>query len=137
MNKPVKNPPKAQIEAGETEIADVTVPTLVIETKDNVSAENGRVSEPTLVPPYSATRESAEEGFGAGIWNNDKKVSTLYSTNFARNSWMYIVGTGWVGLDRNIDTANAALTILAASAKIKNSPINYYLDGEVTQIYVW
>jgi len=134
MNKPVKNPPKAQIEAGETE---VSVPTLVVETKDNVSAENGRVSEPTLNPPYSATRESAEEGFGAGVWNDDKKVSTLYSANETRNSWMYIVGTGWVKLDSKIDTANAALTILATSAKIKNSPINYYLDGEVTQIYVW
>jgi hypothetical protein len=51
---------------------------------------------------------------------------------------MNVVGTGWVKLANTIDSANEALTVLATTAKVKNSPINYLLDGgQVTQIYVW
>ncbi|MFZ1524021.1 MAG: hypothetical protein WAT22_04330 [Saprospiraceae bacterium] len=51
---------------------------------------------------------------------------------------MNIVGTGWVKLANNIDSATEALNVLATSAKVKNSPINYLLDGGMaTQIYVW
>lgn len=137
MTKPVKNPPKAQIEAGEKEILEASAPILAVETKDSSFVANDRESAPTLDPPF-AVNETTPLGFGAGVWNNDKKVNGLFSTNQTRNSWMSIADTGWVKLDDKLDSVNAAFTILASSAKVKNSSINYLLDGEqVTEIYVW
>ncbi len=134
MQKPLKTPPIAQVEAEETK---ASVPSLEVETKNNLSATSGTESVPTINPP-SAYNETADGGFGAGAWNENKKVSALFTVNETRNSWMSVVGTGWVKLASNIDSANEALTILATSAKVKSSPINYFLDNDqVTQIYVW
>lgn len=92
---------------------------------------------PTLTPP-SESSASSEEGFGAGVWNNSKKVNALYSTDGAKNSWMSIVGTGWVRLNTLSDTGHTALTILAAAAKEKNSSVNYLLDAsQAKEMYVW
>ncbi len=128
---PVNNPPLAQIEAGEA-----SVPSLIVESTNSSSIDSGSEAVPTLDPP--AASGAMEDSFGAGVWNNNKKVNALFSTNETRNSWMSVVGTGWVKLANNIDSANEALTVLASAAKVKNSPINYLLDGgQVTQIYVW
>jgi len=129
---PEKNPPIAQTEAGEA-----SVPSLVAENIESGSKISGSEASPTLDPP--ATRSGIEDSFGAGgVWNNDKRVNALFSTNEVRNSWMSVVGIGWVKLANNIDSANESLTVLATAAKVKNSPINYLLDsGQVTQIYVW
>jgi hypothetical protein len=129
---PVKNPPIAQVEAGEA-----SVPSVIIESSDSSASINGNEAVPTLDPP-STSSGSTEDSFGAGVWNNDKRINGLFSTNETRNSWMSIVGTGWVKLANNIDSANEGLTILSSAAKVKNSPVNYLLDGgQVTQIYVW
>lgn len=131
---PAKNPPAAKVKVEETE---ATVPTLEVETKENSMSSSASDAEPTLNPPIS-NLESSEHAFGAGAWNNDKRINGLYSTNHQRNSWMSIVGTGWVKLASNNDSGNEALNILATAAKVKNSAIQYYLDGgEVTQIYIW
>ncbi len=128
---PVNNPPLAQIEAGEA-----SVPSLIVESTNSSSTDSGSEAVPILDPP--AASSATEDSFGAGVWNNNKKVNALFSTNETRNSWMSVVGTGWVKLANNIDSANEALTVLASAAKVKNSPINYLLDGgQVTQIYVW
>lgn len=128
---PVNNPPLAQIEAGEA-----SIPSLIVESTNSSSIDSGSEAVPTLDPP--AASSATEDSFGAGVWNNNKKVNALFSTNETRNSWMSVVGTGWVKLANNIDSANEALTVLASAAKVKNSPINYLLDGgQVTQIYVW
>lgn len=129
---PVKNPPVAQVEAGEA-----SVPSLVVESTDSSSVVGGNETVPIFDPP-SATSGETEDGFGAGVWHNDKRVNGLFSPNEIRNSWMSVVGTGWVKLANNIDSANEALTVFATAAKVKNSPVNYLLDGGlVTQIYVW
>lgn len=128
---PVNNPPLAQIEAGEA-----SAPSLIVESANSSSIVSGNEAVPILDPP--AASGAMEDSFGAGVWNNDKRVNALFSTNDARNSWMNVVGTGWVKLANTIDSANEALTVLATTAKVKNSPINYLLDGgQVTQIYVW
>ena len=121
---PVNNPPLAQIEAGEA-----SVPSLIVESTNSSSIVSGNEAVPILDPP--AASGAMEDSFGAGVWNNDKRVNALFSTNDARNSC-------WVKLANTIDSANEALTVLATTAKVKNSPINYLLDGgQVTQIYVW
>lgn len=129
---PVKNPPIAQVEAGEA-----SVPSLVVESRDSSSVVGGSEAVPVMDPPFASSGD-AEDSFGAGVWNNDKRVNGLFSTNETRNSWMSVVGTGWVKLANNIDSANEALNVYASAAKVKNSPVNYLLDGGlVTQIYVW
>lgn len=128
---PVNNPPLAQIEAGEA-----SIPSLIVESTNSSSIDSGSEAVPILDPP--AASSATEDSFGAGVWNNNKKVNALFSTNETRNSWMSVVGTGWVKLANTIDSANEALTVLSTTAKVKNSPINYLLDGgQVTQIYVW
>lgn len=129
---PVKNPPLAQVEAGEA-----SVPSLIVESANSSSTVSGSEAVPILDPP-AARSGATEDSFGAGVWNNDKRVNALFSANETRNSWMSVVGTGWVRVANNIDSANEALTVLASNAKVKNSPINYLLDGgQATQIYVW
>lgn len=129
---PVNNPPAAQVKAGEE-----SVPSLVVESKDTSSSFSGTEAVPLLDPP-SAQSGAIEDSFGAGVWNNDKRTNALFSANETRNSWMSVVGIGWVKLASNIDSSNVALTIFSTAAKVKNSPINYLLDGgQVTQIYVW
>lgn len=129
---PVKNPPIAQVEAGEA-----SVPSIVIESSESSIMAGGNEAAPTLDPPYTSG-SSGEDSFSAGVWNSDKRVNGLFSTNETRNSWMSIVGTGWVKIANNIDSANESLTVLASAAKVKNSPVNYLLDGGLaTQIYVW
>lgn len=128
---PVKNPPIALIEAG-----DASVPSLIVESTNISSIVSGSEAVPSLDPP--ATSNAIEDGFGAGVWNNDKRINALFATNQTRNSWMSVVGIGWVKLANNIDSANEALTVLATAAKVKISPVNYLVDGgQVTQIYVW
>jgi hypothetical protein len=129
---PVKNPPIAEIEAEEA-----SVPSLVVESTDSSSVVGGSEAVPIFDPPSAISGET-EDSFGAGVWNNNKRVNALFSANETRNSWMGIAGTGWVKLANDTDSANEALTVLAAAAKVKSSPVNYLLDGgKVTQIYVW
>jgi len=134
MKKTVKNSPKDQIEAIETQ---ASVPTLSVETINSSPAASEMESVPTLNPPF-VSNGLPDAGYGAGVWYSDKKINALYTTNETRNSWINVVGTGWVKLANNIDSANEAFTILATSAKDKKSPANYCLEnGQVTQLYVW
>ncbi|HSD06778.1 hypothetical protein [Flavobacterium sp.] len=129
---PVNNPPIAQVE---TEGA--SVPSLAVEKIESSSSISSDEAAPTLTPP-SAINYAAEDGFGAGVWNNDKRINALFSVNETRNSWISVVGIGWVKLANTIDSANEALTVFSTAGKVKNSPVNYFLDGgQVTQIYVW
>ncbi len=134
MKKPVNIPPAAEAEAGGA--TEASAPSLVIETTE-ASTSGESEAAPTLDPPF-ASSSGDQDSFGAGVWHNSKRVNGLFSTNQTRNSWMSITGIGWVKLASNIDSANEALTVLATAAKVKNSPVNYYLDGgQATQIYVW
>jgi hypothetical protein len=129
---PVKNPPIAEVEAGEA-----SVPSLVVESTESSLVIGGSEAVPVFDPP-SASSVETEDSFGAGVWNNNKKINALFSTNETRNSWISVVGTGWLKLANNTDSANEALTVFATAAKVKSSPVNYLLDGgKVTQIYVW
>lgn len=134
MKKPVKNPPYAETETSGESIS--STPSLEINSAQSESADF-KDAMPMLTPPATQSG-SGEEAFGAGVWNNDKRINALFGANEVRNSWAGIVGIGWVKFANTIDSASAAFTILAGTAKIKNSPVNYNLDGGViTEIYVW
>ena len=129
MKSPQKNGPVEGSSLVESKVGDA--PTIKIE--DAISA-NMADNAPSLTPPKSSEVTS----FGAGVWNNDKRVNGLYSTHDARNAWMSIVGVGWVKLATSNDSTNEAMTILASHARVKNSQINYSVDaGLVNEMYVW
>lgn len=129
---PVKKPPVAQVETEEA-----SIPTLVSESAASSILVDGNEAIPTIEPP-SELSATSEDSFGAGVWNNDKRVNALFSTDHVRNSWMSVAGIGWVKLANTIDSANVAFNVLASAAKVKQSPVNYLLDGGlVTQMYVW
>ena len=93
-------------------------------------------AQPSQTPP-SAT----EKGISGGItaWNNDKRVTALWSINQSRNSWVYINGVGWKRLSTASDSANLALTLLAAHAKQSQTNYTYRdeSDGLIHESYVW
>ena len=129
MKSPQKNGPVEGSSLVESKVGDA--PTIKIE---DVISSNTADNAPSLTPPKSSEVTS----FGAGVWNNDKRVNALYSTHDARNAWMSIVGVGWVKLATSNDSTNEAMTILASHARVKNSQINYSVDaGLVNEMYVW
>jgi hypothetical protein len=76
---------------------------------------------------------------GIAAWQNNKKVTSLWSINQNRNSWINFEGIGWRKLANNSDSAIVALSVLGAHAKEKGSPVNYREenDGMIHEIYVW
>lgn len=91
---------------------------------------------PKLTPPERAT--AGITAASTGVWSADKRVNGLYTTFNARNSWMSIIGIGWKKLATNSDSANEAMSLLAAHCREKNCRIDFSEDnGEVKEIYVW
>jgi hypothetical protein len=94
---------------------------------------NGGDSAPSVLPTSA--------GVSAGItaWQNNKRVTGLWSINQNRNSWVFIDGVGWRKLANNSDSAIVSLTMLGSHAREKNSVVNYReeADGMVYEMYVW
>ena len=93
-------------------------------------------AQPSQTPP-TATETGTSGGITA--WNNDKRVTALWSINQNRNSWVYINGVGWKRLSTASDSANLALTVLAAHAKQSQTNYTYRdeSDGLIHESYVW
>lgn len=93
-------------------------------------------AQPSQTPP-SATEKKISGGITA--WHNDKRVTALWSINQSRNSWVYINGVGWKRLSTASDSANLALTLLAAHAKQSQTNYTYRdeSDGLIHESYVW
>lgn len=81
------------------------------------------------------------EGVGASVmaWQNNKRITGLWSISENRNSWVHIDGVGWKKLANNSDSAIVALTMLGAHAREKASVVNYReeSDGMIREMYVW
>lgn len=124
INNPVEGSITSTSDTGE-------VPSIKIENSALMSLGD---NAPTQTPPSASSAST----FTAGVWNNDKRVNGLYSTADAHNSWMSVVGVGWVKLATSNDSANEAMTVLASHARVKNSQINYSVDASlVNEMYVW
>jgi hypothetical protein len=96
-------------------------------------ASAGGDTAPSLLP--------SAEGFGVAVtaWQNNKRITGLWSINQVRNSWVAVDGVGWKKLANTSDSALVALTILGAHAREKASVVNYRdeSDGMIHEIYVW
>jgi hypothetical protein len=128
-------------------------PTIVFSTFDGANFMSDQ--KPTLMPPLqdsssgstdagatapSFTPATLAAATGAiAAWNNDKRVSALWSINQNRNSWVYVSGVGWKKLANNSDSAVVALTILAAHAKQTQTTFTYRdeADGMIHETYLW
>jgi hypothetical protein len=108
--------------------------------------EAGMMSSGSRLPATVSTAGAApslplEGGVGAGVstWQNDKRISALWSINENRNSWVGVAGIGWKKLANNSDSAIVALTMLSAHAREKESPVYYReeSDGMIHEMYVW
>lgn len=115
-----ENGPKVSLDGGEGLNAEGTI----------------GAKKPTELPPPELAGVTA--GFTAGTWERDKRVTALYNTHHTRNAWMNVPSIGWVRQATTHDSSCEAMNILAEHAKIKNSRIDFHLDGgKVTQMYVW
>lgn len=89
---------------------------------------------PEQMPP------EMEEAVGeaAGVWHSGKKITSLWSINQNRNSWIGVSGLGWKKLANNSDSAVVALTMLASHAKQANRNVNLREEsGQIKEMYVW
>lgn len=92
-------------------------------------------SSPSIKPP------TAGAGGGEGItaWQNDKRITALWSINENRNAWVHVAGVGWKKLSNINDSAIVALNMLGGSALQTQTQVNYRdeADGMIHEMYVW
>jgi len=82
--------------------------------------------------------KASEEGFGAGVWQNSKKIAGLWTKAETRNSWANVTDLGWKKIFSGSDTAVVAMTLLAAQALEKQSLVNVLIENDqIIEIYVW
>lgn len=80
----------------------------------------------------------AVDSFATGVWQNDKRITGLWTINEDRNAWVFVAGIGWKKVANDND--NIFFDILAhlIAAKAGNRPVNLYeLQGTIKQIYVF
>ena len=125
------------------------VPQDLSQVSGSGSSASDVVGAPTAEPPASAlaaaaaaaegTAAAADGGIGASVWVNGKKVNALWAINQNRNSWISVVGVGWVKFANNSDSAIVAFTMLGADAKLTQGTVNYRQESDnmIHEIYVW
>jgi hypothetical protein len=72
-------------------------------------------------------------------WNHSAHINALWSINQDKNSWVGIAGIGWKKLSTASESGIVALTMLASTAKEKNSLVYYReeRDARIHEFYVW
>lgn len=126
-------------ESGGTSMPSASPPTTL------ASVAGGTMSVCSPLPAMVSVAGTAPsrpfEGVASGVstWQNDQRISALWSINQNRNSWVGVAGIGWKKLANNSDSAIVALTMLSAHAREKQSPVNYReeSDGMIHEMYVW
>jgi hypothetical protein len=128
--------------AGMTEVCgEVTMPSELHPEDMDIATRDEDTSFDMIGSSDASPTLPVEQGVTGGIaaWQNNKRITGLWSINQNRNSWVGVSGVGWKKLANNSDTAIVALTMLSAHAREKNSPVNYReeKDGMIREMYVW
>ena len=101
------------------------------------SQEESSATAPTQSPPETAS-SSGDDAFGAGTWYNNKKITSLWTTNQQRNSYAGVSGLGWRKIAGTSDSAVVALTAAAAHARDRDRAVNVKIDNnQIVELYVW
>ena len=113
-----------------------TTPKSLPDASQAGGATAAEIVGPTQEPPASAL---AAGGVGATVWVNSQKINALWTINENRNSWVSVVGKGWIKLANNSDSAIVALTMLGANAKLTQGVVNYRQESDnmIHEMYVW
>jgi hypothetical protein len=139
MNYPTQNPSAAGQEG--TGALGTAAPHPLTEAEERLTMDGTNAAVPTLAPPGpDEGAGSVAEAVSATTWHSDKRITTLWSLNQNRNSWIGTNDAGWKKLANNSDTAVVALTILAAHARDTNTRVDYReetADNMVHEMYVW
>lgn len=127
---------------------------------ESETIQGGDISTPTEMPPLEAEEQLSVEGpettiegigdmapslpveadvmAGVAAWQNNKRVTALWSINQNCNSYAGISGMGWKKLANNSASAIVALTMLCSHAREKNSVVNFREEGGmIREMYVW
>lgn len=107
------------------------------ENTDDANFEFESEESPIETPPDDSFSDT-DEGFGAAVWYDNKKVTKLWSKDETRNSYAAVSGLGWKKLNSSNNTSCTALTILASHARCFNRNVKLKIDnGQVKEMYVW
>jgi hypothetical protein len=89
-------------------------------------------------PPLAEAERAVADG-GVTTWLGDKRVSSLWSINQVRNSWVGISGVGWIKLSNASDSGIVALTMLASHARQMQTRFDYRQEGDgmIHEVYAW
>lgn len=72
-----------------------------------------------------------------GAWQNNKRITGLWTIDQDRNAYVLVDGIGWKKIAADNDNIFFNLLTQLIAAKAGNRPINYYEDGGVIrQVYV-
>jgi hypothetical protein len=131
--QPIQDPPTgAQINAA---VAGDATP------MDNSMMKIDAIEQPQTQADSAtgAANSSDAATASASVWNNYAHINALWSINQDRNSWVGIAGIGWKKLSTSSESGIVALTMLAATAKEKNSLVYYReeSDARIHEFYVW
>ncbi len=145
---PRMKPPGAARDAGAAGTSAPTIPDAA-----SAGATAAAPTAPTAQPPATtvpvtggdaqaapvAPEVAAATVSATGTWQSGVTVDALWSINEIRNTWMRVVGIGWVKIYNGNDGAFTALTTLASQARQTGRPVTYRqeADGMVHEIYLW
>lgn len=91
----------------------------------------GQCQIETWAGPYGA------KGLGLRSWQNNKKVTGLWSNTSAKNAHVYLSGHGWAKIQNNNATTHQAMLIELAGAKAAGRNVNALVDNKkIHELYV-
>jgi hypothetical protein len=130
---PSHTPPPAQ--------AGVHPPALALQT---LSANDLKVlpgaGGSVATPAQAVAGVTAQAAVASGtVWQSQKSITSQWTIDQDRNSWIGVSGIGWQKLSTASDSGCAALTALASSAIITKAQVSYRTesDGMVHEMYVF
>lgn len=134
--------PNSESAFEEAETMELTVPAELPPQMPSAAAEDNdfipEASEALGDAAPSLPVEGASIASGITAWQNNKRITALWSIDQNRNAWVGVQGLGWKKLSNSSDQGVVALNMLSAHAREKNSPVNLLEDkGMIRQMYVW
>jgi len=96
----------------------------------------GTTATPTMATAAMGAQTAAA---AATVWQSGKRITSQWTINQDRNSWIGVAGIGWQKLSRASDSGCVSLTMLAGNALITKAYVSYRTesDGMVHEMYVF
>jgi hypothetical protein len=105
--------------------------------------ENGKSGgSASFTTPFDSIKEfekgQEEEGIGAGVWHQNKKVVGLWTKAETRNAWVNLSELGWKKFYSGSDSSIVAFNILAGTALEKQTLVNVLIENDqIIEMYAW